>query len=82
MSETALSFINDWLLVHVISAQRLSIQTIRKLRKTSDRIARKFQVCLLDLIWTHLQDRSETCRPLSATYRLGWPPPMEGRGWH
>ena len=54
----------------------------RKLRKTSDRIACKFRIRLLDLNWTHLQDRSETCRPLSATYRIGCTPTMEGRGWH
>src|ERR1019366_9236562 len=34
----------------------------RKLRKTSDRIACIFRIRLLDPNWTHLQDRSETCR--------------------
>ena len=54
----------------------------RRLRKTSDSIACKFRVCLLDLNWTHLQDRSETRCPLSATYRIGCTPPMKGWGWH
>jgi hypothetical protein len=50
----------------------------RKLFKTPDRIACKFQVCLLDLNWTYLQGHSETCRPISATYRMGCTTTMGG----
>src|SRR5450631_3987373 len=45
-----------------LCALRLNLPALppnRKLRETSDRIACKFRVCLLDLNWTHLQDRSE-----------------------